>query len=118
MNTVNGPTLRDWRHVGRTVVGGTIIGIVTGHPNIMDGWMTTSPVQELAADRTWVQTDGRLYILEQPWPDDQIMPAEAYDAVLARFLRNATRRWGSITKEKLEEIEAAAKRLVGPVVIP
>ncbi|MGB3337167.1 MAG: DUF6634 family protein [Devosia sp.] len=57
------PMLSDWAVEPQP--GGIVrmVGIVTGHPSIRDGWCTTSPV--LAADEVagWVRTVSRYYLL-------------------------------------------------------
>jgi len=39
------------------------IGVVTGHPRIPDGWIHTSPVVWISADKTYARTVSRLYRL-------------------------------------------------------
>lgn len=40
-----------------------LVGLVTGHPTIADGAITTSPVLSIADDRTWARTVSRFYRL-------------------------------------------------------
>jgi hypothetical protein len=99
------PILRHWRITFE--IG---IGMVSGHPTIEDGWMTTSRTVEVAADRSWLRTKSRLYRLEDLFPDDVAMPYSARDAVLARMLRNV----GPIGLERLEELTSLVDEIAGP----
>jgi hypothetical protein len=83
--------------------------MVSGHPTIEDGWMTTSRVVQVADDRSWMRTKSRLYRLESPFPNDVAMPPGARDAVLARILRNV----GPIGFERLEEVMALVDEIAG-----
>lgn len=40
-----------------------LVGIVSGHPSIRDGWCTTSPVLAANEDAGWVRTVSRHYRL-------------------------------------------------------
>lgn len=103
------PILRKWR-ITREIG----IGEVAGHPRIPDGWMTTSRVVEVAADRSWMRTKSRLYRLEDPFPNDAAMPPDARDAVLARILRNA----GAVGPEKLATLIVAAEKIADKLTGP
>ena len=43
-----------------------LIGVVTGHPRIPDGWVHTSPLVWISADRSYARTVSRFYRLGQP----------------------------------------------------
>lgn len=40
-----------------------LVGVVSGHPLIPDGWCTTSPVLAADEDAGWVRTVSRYYVL-------------------------------------------------------
>jgi hypothetical protein len=86
------PILNNWRRIG---VGhgspGILVGEVSGHPTLPDGWITTSAVKGIAADCSHAHTASRRYELGTPLPDDQPLPQAAKDTILARLFRNAER---------------------------
>jgi hypothetical protein len=86
------PILNNWRHI---TVGhgspGILVGEVSGHPLLPNGWITTSAVREIAEDRSHAHTASRRYELAKPLPDDKPLPQAAKDAILTRLLRNAAR---------------------------
>jgi hypothetical protein len=100
------PVLRHWRIVDDVI----LLGEVSGHPHIPDGWMTTSRIVELAGDRSYARTQSRLYRLEDPVSDAATMPPGAKDAILARILRDA----GTISRESLEKLTRMVDEIVGP----
>lgn len=79
------PTLRNWRFIG-SQNGGILVGEVTNHPEIEDGWITTSCVVEISDDLTWARTQSRKYDLESPITDDQRLPPGAQNALMCRFI--------------------------------
>lgn len=84
------PILNNWRLIGGAEnVLGILVGEVSGHPSLPDGWVITSVVAEIAEDHSWAQTSSRRYRLAIPLPDDQPLPPAAADAVLNRLLKNA-----------------------------
>jgi hypothetical protein len=84
------PVLHNWRLIaGNDDVLGVLVGEVSGHPLLPDGWIVTSPVAEVAGDRSWAQTASRRYQLSAPLPDDQPLPPAATDALLNSLFRNA-----------------------------
>ena len=110
-----GPTLRNWR---RIVVGGGmafLIGEVSGHPLLNDGWMTSSPLVALDPRNGWARTMSRRYILGEPYPDDRALPEGAVDALVARLFDCV----GVIALENLPRAlataEAIARKLAEPV---
>jgi hypothetical protein len=101
------PVLNNWRLVGGDEnVLGTIVGEVSGHPSLPDGWVITSAVAQIAEDRSWAQTSSRRYDLGTPLPDDQPLPPAAADAVLNRLLRNAGTLPSLVALERLTELAA------------
>ena len=85
------PVLSNWRLIagnGDDVLG-VLVGEVSGHPKLPDGWIVTSPVAEVAGDRSWAQTTSRRYQLGAPLPDDQPLPPEAADVMRNSLFRNA-----------------------------
>ena len=100
------PVLRHWRVVEDVI----LLGEVSGHPHIPDGWMTTSRIVEFADDRSYAWTQSRLYRLEDPILDAAVMPPEAKDAILARILRDA----GTISMERLKKLTRMVDEIVGP----
>jgi hypothetical protein len=85
------PVLSNWRLIagnGDDVLG-VLVGEVSGHPSLSDGWIVTSPVAEIAGDRSWAQTTNRRYQLATPLPDDQPLPPAATDVMLNSLYRNA-----------------------------
>lgn len=95
------PVLKNWRLIANSV----LVGEVSGHPSLKDGWITTSKVVEISDD--WAQTGSRRYCLEDPLPDDQPLPPAARDAVLARLLHNS----GKLAVSDLERLSALADEL-------
>lgn len=49
-----------------------LVGVVTGHPLLADGWCSTSVLLFIAADRTWARTVSRLYRLGMPLAGEQV----------------------------------------------
>ena len=86
------PILNNWRRIG---IGhgspGILVGEVSGHPSLPDGWITTSAVREIASDSSHAQTASRRYELGTPPPGDKSLPQTARDAIMTRLLRNAPR---------------------------
>jgi hypothetical protein len=81
------PVLDHWRLLTRMPdCLGFFVGIVTGHPLLRDGWITTSVVMELGEDRSWARTMSRRYRLAAELPHDLPLPAEAANLLLTRFL--------------------------------
>ncbi len=60
------PMLTYWRpHVSRH--GALILwGIVSGHPSLRDGWITTSQLVAIDVAKGWARTASRWYALGQP----------------------------------------------------
>jgi hypothetical protein len=101
------PILNNWRLIGGGEnVLGTLVGEVSGHPSLPDGWVITSAVAEIAEDRSWAQTSSRRYHLAMPLPDNQPLPPAAADAVLNRLLRNAGTLPSLAALERLAELAA------------
>ena len=113
--TKPGPELRNWR---RIAIGGEtafLIGEVSGHPLLNDGWMTSSPLVALDPRNGWARTMSRRYILGEPYPDDRALPEGAVDALVARLFDCV----GVIALENLPRAlataEAIARKLAEPV---
>jgi hypothetical protein len=86
------PILNNWRRIGvRHGSPGILVGEVSGHPLLPDGWITTSAVRDIAEDRSHAHTASRRYDLATPLPDDNPLPKAAKDAILTRLVRNAAR---------------------------
>jgi hypothetical protein len=84
------PVLDNWRLIGgKCDALGILIGEVSGHPSLPNGWITTSPVAEVAGDRSWARTANRRYQLATPLPDDQPLPPVATDTLLSIMFRYA-----------------------------
>ena len=60
------PLLRDWLIEPQSSGYFRLYGRVTGHPEIPDGWCTTSPVLHVGPDEAWVRTVSRFYRLGPP----------------------------------------------------
>lgn len=102
------PILNNWRHIARHgTAPGILVGEVSGHPLLPDGWITTSAVSEIAEDRSWAQTASRRYQLGTPLPDDERLPQAATYAVMNRLLRNA----GGLSLAELDRLAAFAEEL-------
>ena len=43
-----------------------LVGVVTGHPTVADGWCTTSVLLVIDENRKWARTVSRLYRLGRP----------------------------------------------------
>ncbi|AXI52205.1 MULTISPECIES: DUF6634 family protein [unclassified Sulfitobacter] len=63
------PVLNYWRpHVSRR--GAPILwGMVSGHPRLAGGWITTSQLVAIDANRGWARTASRWYALGRPFSD-------------------------------------------------
>lgn len=72
------PTLNYWRpHITRH--GAPILwGMASGHPTLAEGWITTSQLVAIDANRAWARTASRWYVLAQPF--------SAYEAKIAEGL--------------------------------
>ena len=104
------PILRDWRLIaGDETALGILVGEVSGHPLLPNGWITTSAVAEVSGDHTWARTASRWYSLGVPLPDDQPLPPAATDAILERLLRTADTPLPSM--EVLHRLVALAEKL-------
>lgn len=98
------PLLQNWR----MVAGTKLVGEVTGHPWIEDGWMLTSRLVS-ASDpiaRT-AQCESRVYRLGEPWPVDEPMPRAAREIVIRGILVNLR----PFAVEDLAKAHHAAKTL-------
>ena len=101
------PILTNWRLIGGSEnVLGSLVGEVSGHPSLPNGWVITSAVSEIAEDRTWAQTYSRRYELAIPLPDDKPLPPAAADAVLNRLLGNAGTLPSLAALERLAKLAA------------
>lgn len=100
------PVLENWRLIGD---GGprTLVGEVSGHPKLDDGWITTSVAVEMAADRSWAITRARRYVLGRQLPDDKLPPQDGTDAILNRLFRNH----GPASLGRLKELAPYAQEL-------
>lgn len=102
------PILQNWRLIlGDAKALGILVGQVTGHPKLLDGWITTSVVEELADDHSWAVTRSRRYVLGKPIPADQSIPPGGTDAVLNRLFR----AYGTVTLAELDKLVARANAL-------
>lgn len=99
------PILRNWRQVLKILVGQ-----VTGHPTVKDGWMTTSIVVEMSPARDWARTQSRLYRLADPLPEHEPIPPGGQDALLTRMFRNS----GEISMEHADRIVEFVAQLSAP----
>ena len=110
-----GPVLRNWRRIA--VDGGMaiLIGEVSGHPLLGDGWMTSSPLLAFEPASGWAQTESRRYVLAEPYPDDCALPDAAVDALVSRMLAGV----GALALEDLPralaEFETIARKLAEPI---
>ena len=103
------PVLNNWRLIGGNGnVLGVLVGEVSGHPLLRNGWIVTSTVAEVTGDRSWARTANRRYQLATPLPDDQPLPPAATDAVLNSLFRSA----GELPSlEALERLTVLAEKL-------
>jgi len=103
------PILNNWRYVS---VGhgsrGILVGEVSGHPLLPDGWITTSAVRDIAEDRSHAHTASRRYELATPLPEDKPLPQAAKDAILTRLVRNAARASSNSLPNATEQQRLAA----------
>ncbi len=58
------PTLHDWQPL-RSGSAIRLSGNVRNHPNLPDGEIITSPLRDIACDRSWCRTFNTLYLLGQ-----------------------------------------------------
>lgn len=73
------PRIDQWRLVP---VVNSLVGKVTGHPKLRDGWIITSTVAELNRDTRRARTQSRWYELGEELPSDKPLPAPGYDLLL------------------------------------
>lgn len=73
------PNLTYWRpHISRRWAP-ILWGMVSGHPKLSDGWITTSQLVAIDPDFRWARTASRWYALGQPFSE--------YEAMIARGLK-------------------------------
>ena len=65
------PLLSGWALVAEPPSLHRLVGVVSGHPIIADGWCTTSVVLVIDPQRQWARTISRLYRLKQPLEDSK-----------------------------------------------
>ena len=111
MESTYRPTiLYNWRLIGGGADSlGILVGEVSDHPSLPDGWITTSAVSDVAEDCSWARTASRRYDLVMPLPNEERLPPKATEVVLSRLLRNA----GSspLTETDLKRLVAFAEEL-------
>jgi hypothetical protein len=108
------PVLNNWRLIGGDgTTLGILVGEVSGHPSLPNGWITTSAVAEIAGDRSRAQTASKPYHLATPLSDDQALPPAGTDAVLNRLFRNASTLRSEEALHRL--VSVAAKLSEAPV---
>jgi hypothetical protein len=56
------PTLHDWKPL-RSGSAIRLSGSVRNHPDLPDGEIVTSPLRDIACDRSWCRTFNTLYLL-------------------------------------------------------
>ena len=113
--TKPGPELRNWR---RIAIGGEtafLIGEVSGHPLLNDGWMTSSPLVALDPRNGWAQTMSRRYVLAEPYPDELALPDGAVDALVARLFDDVGVIALADLPRALAAAEAIARKLAEPI---
>jgi hypothetical protein len=106
------PYITSWRLVTPpSGPPGILVGLVSGHPSIPDGWVTTSIVLEIDRSAGRARTASRWYRLGDELPDHLPLPAVAQDVLLARLLTNAeTLGWSG----SLDELEGIRDQLSAP----
>ncbi|RPE67414.1 hypothetical protein EDD53_1823 [Pacificibacter maritimus] len=63
----NAPTLKLWLPVRSSVGHGVaLVGLVSGHPFVGDGWIRTSPLCGLDGNGDWARSTSRWYGLMEP----------------------------------------------------
>lgn len=63
----NAPILKSWLPVhGPTGHGVALVGLVSGHPFVGDGWIRTSPLCGLDGNGEWARSTSRWYQLIEP----------------------------------------------------
>jgi hypothetical protein len=99
------PFITSWRLVvPPSGPPGILVGLVSGHPLVSDGWITTSVVLELDRTGARARTASRWYRLGEELPDHLPLPAAAQDVLLSRILKNAERLGWSGSPDELESI--------------
>lgn len=113
--TKPGPELRNWR---RIAIGGEtafLIGEVSGHPLLPDGWMTSSPLIAFDPGNGWAQTMSRRYALAEPYPEELALPDGAVDALMARLFDGVGVIALADLSRTLAAAEAIARKLAEPI---
>lgn len=63
----NAPTLKSWLPVRSSAGHGVaLVGLVSGHPFVGDGWIRTSPLCGLDGTGDWARSTARWYRLVEP----------------------------------------------------
>lgn len=110
------PKLSNWRLMVATPgKRGFVVGELTGHPQVKDGWVTTGQVVTLDEHNHILKTRKTTFRLGKPLPQGEPLPAAAYDAVIKMALDNASTRMGVLSMEIVEQITIAVDQMCGPV---
>lgn len=109
----NDPLITTWRPIALpSGPSAMLVGIVSGHPLVKDGWVTTSIVLKLDRASARARTNSRWYRLGDELPDYLPLPPGAQDVLLARIVRIAElQRWSGW----LEELKALRDHLSAPL---
>jgi hypothetical protein len=91
---------------------GVLIGEITGHPSVRDGWTSTSPVVSIDREAKRARTRSRWYRLGEELPATEPLPPEARKGLVARYLRE---RGGATTPDDIVEIAAIVAALSKPL---
>ena len=57
------PFLDGWQIKNFSLIGSRVVGVVSGHPLIADGWINTSNPVHADVDAGWLLTQSRFYRL-------------------------------------------------------
>lgn len=99
------PALDQWRLLAINA----LIGRVSNHPKLGDGWIVTSVVEELDRATKRARTLSRWYDLLDEIPPDEPLPDVAHDLLLSVLSRRVT-----IALEDIPKLFALVEGLCAP----
>lgn len=121
MTLEEGPPFLDrWRQVAKSQFGqGVLVGYVSGHPSVKQGWVVTSPLLSISVAEATAQTQSRHYRLGSPYPDDIALPPAARRILFLRMTHLLSVLDGrAMTLESAEHFRAAIEAMCSAVVPP
>ncbi len=110
-----GPTLRHWRRIDVGDGLAFLVGEVSGHPLLGDGWMISSPLVAYDPANGWARTESRRYQLADPYPSDLALPDAAVGVLVSRVFDGVGVIELADLPRALAAAEAIARKLAEPI---